>query len=87
MQYALGLEMGVYRYDSRKQREQKAWEEGLTPVGPEKVISRDDHGITAMYFCTLGWHPPQKRSRGMSKELTGRRREPLYPGERTGRRR
>ena len=82
MQYALGLEMGVYRFDNRKQREQKAWEEGLTPVGPEKVIARDDHAITAVYFAILGWRPTQKRTRGLNKTLANRRREPLYGGQR-----
>ena len=86
-QYALSIEMGLYRLDGRKQREQKAFEEGLSPLGPEKVIARDDHGITAMYFCTLGWRPPQKRTRGQNKALSDRGKEPLYPGESNRRRR
>ena len=79
-QYALRREMEVYRFDTRKQREQKEWEEGLTPVGPERVIARDDHAISALYFATMGWKVPVKMTRNFTKTLKDR--SPLYTAHR-----
>jgi hypothetical protein len=79
-QYALRREMELYRFDTRKQREQKEWEEGLTPEGPQKVIPRDDHAISALYFATMGWKVPVKMTPSYNKILNDRK--PLYSGHR-----
>lgn len=50
-------EKTVYRWDSTKNREPKATEEGLTPVQSEKLIDRDDHAQTAEMFMALGINP------------------------------
>lgn len=50
-------EKEVYRFDSRRQRSVKEFEEGLTPYQSEKVVDRDDHAQTAEMFALLGFRP------------------------------
>jgi phage terminase large subunit len=81
-------EKRVYRYDSSKNREPKAHEEGLTPMLSEKLIDRDDHAQTAEMFFALGVNPlVKKQVTNHSNRQTLTDNEPVMYGRRAKHRR
>lgn len=71
-----------YRMDNKKQRQASEAEEGLTPMGPEKVIDRDDHAQTAEMFAFLGINPlPRVRQSNGKRKVEDEDRH-IYPGRR-----
>ncbi|HUD11348.1 MAG TPA: hypothetical protein VMS08_02980 [Candidatus Saccharimonadia bacterium] len=71
-----------YRMDNKKQRQASEAEEGLTPMGPEKIIDRDDHAQTAEMFAFLGINPLPRTRQSNGKRVIVDEDRSIYPGRR-----
>lgn len=69
----------VWRYDSKKIREPKEHEEGLSAPVQEKPVDRDDHAQRAEHFALSGWMPIRRRHRDKDDPRTPNKRRDI-PG-------
>ncbi len=61
------LEKEIWRFDSKRLREPKEHEEGLSAPVQEKPVDRDDHAQRAEHFALSGWMPMKRKPQDRSK--------------------